>query len=324
MGHRGADLDCLGSAVGLVKAVRSLHKSAYVALQKNRNLAAPLYNRLAHNGMEDYFLEPETAMGLVTRRTLLIVVDTHNPTFLESPELYAACKHVVVIDHHRKMVGHIDNAMIFFHEPYASSASEMVTELVQYLGEGCRPGRFEAEGLLAGIMLDTKDFVLRTGVRTFEAAAYLRRMGADTVEVKKLFYNSLESYQQKARLIASAIIYKRCAIAAETEPGLSPTRICGSWPPQAADELLNIVSVDASLCPLSRRQRGGLLRPVYGSGQRPAGYGAAGRRRTSDHGGGAASECLHGGGQNRLYEALTGMSRTSAILANGNPTLRSL
>lgn len=245
MGHRGADLDCLGSAVGLVKAVRSLHKSAYVALQKNRNLAAPLYNRLAHNGMEDYFLEPETAMGLVTRRTLLIVVDTHNPTFLESPELYAACKHVVVIDHHRKMVGHIDNAMIFFHEPYASSASEMVTELVQYLGEGCRPGRFEAEGLLAGIMLDTKDFVLRTGVRTFEAAAYLRRMGADTVEVKKLFYNSLESYQQKARLIASAIIYRRCAIAAETEPGLSPTdlRIVAS---QAADELLNIVSVDAS------------------------------------------------------------------------------
>ncbi len=131
----------------------------------------------------------------------------------------------------------------------------MVTELVQYLGEGCRPDGLRRRACWPALCWTPRTLSCAPACAPFEAAAYLRRMGADTVEVKKLFYNSLESYQQKARLIASAIIYKRCAIAAETEPGLSPTdlRIVAS---QAADELLNIVSVDASLCPLSRRQRG--------------------------------------------------------------------
>jgi c-di-AMP phosphodiesterase-like protein len=130
------------------------------------------------------------------------------------PELYSCCRNVVVVDHHRRMVGYIDNAVIFYHAPYASSACEMVTELVQYFGERNRIGRIEAEALLAGIMLDTKNFVIKTGVRTFEAAAYLRRQGADTVEVRKFFASTMEAYRHRAQLVAAAELYRGCAIAA--------------------------------------------------------------------------------------------------------------
>ena len=124
-------------------------------------------------------------MSMVTPKTMLIVVDTHSQEFVESAELLTAVSRVVVIDHHRMMVKHIENALVFYHEPYASSTSEMVAELVQYIGDGAL-NQTEAEALLSGIMLDTKNFVLKTGVRTFEAAAYLRRRGADTVEVKRM------------------------------------------------------------------------------------------------------------------------------------------
>ena len=151
----------------------------------------------------------------------------------------------MVIDHHRKSVDHIDNAVIFYHEPYASSASEMVTELVQYMHDRKTIGKNEAESLLAGIMLDTKNFVLKTGVRTFEAAAYLRRLGADTVEARRLFSNSMESYQKKTRLVSSAEVYRRCAVAVNEENSVNDEemRIVAA---QAADELLGINDVDAS------------------------------------------------------------------------------
>ena len=170
------------------------------------------------------------------------MVDTHVKPLLESPTVYAGCRNVVVIDHHRKMVDHIDNAIIFFHEPYASSACEMVAELDQYLGEKQKISTVEAEAMLSGIMLDTKNFTLRTGVRTFEAAAYLRRMGADTVEVRKLFASTIDAYRSKAQLVASAQEYRGCAIAC-TEREVPDIRIIAS---QAADELLNISGVDAS------------------------------------------------------------------------------
>ncbi len=146
------------------------------------------------------------------------------------------------MDHHRKMVGHIDNAVIFYHEPFASSACEMVTELIQYFGEQVKVGKLTAEALLAGIMLDTKNFVLKTGVRTFEAAAYLRRLGADTVSVKKMFANSMEAYQLKTKIVSSAKVYKGCAIAV-SEDQSDEMRIAA---PQAADELLSINGVNAS------------------------------------------------------------------------------
>ena len=241
MGHQFADLDCLGSAVGMHKAVRQMGKPAAIVLNRQRNLAFPLYNRLAQNGYADAFVEPDLAVDLIGKKTLLVVVDTHLPHILESREVYNACKTVVVIDHHRKMVGHIDNAVIFYHEPYASSASEMVTELVQYFGDNVKIGKMEAEALLSGIMLDTKNFVMKTGVRTFEAAAYLRKQGADTVEVRKLFSNSMDDYQKKTRLVASAEIYRGCAIASgEYSEDIKLIA------PQAADELLGINDVMAS------------------------------------------------------------------------------
>ena len=243
MGHRFADLDCLGADIGLYAAVRSLGKPAAIVIDRQRNLAKSLYELYCQKGSPEAFVEPEDALDLIDEKTLLIVSDVHTPSFLESAEVYQKCTNVVVIDHHRKMVNYIDRAVLFYHEPHASSASEMVAELVQYLGDAGRSlGSLEAGALLSGIMLDTKNFVLRTGVRTFEAAAYLRRMGADTVEVRKLFSSSMEAYQEKNKLVAGAQIYRRCAISMTGEH-LPDVKVTAA---QAADELLTINDVAAS------------------------------------------------------------------------------
>ncbi len=241
MGHGFSDLDCVGSCAALAVLARSMGKPAFVAVSHARSLAKELLERYEQAGRGDLFVEPDEALTAVGERTLLIVTDTHNPKMLESPEVYEAAKTVVVIDHHRKMVEHIDNAMIFYHEPYASSASEMVAELLQYMGDA-RVARPEAEALLAGIMLDTRSFVMKSGVRTFEAAAYLRRQGADTVEVKRLFAGSMETYRRKSELISHAELYHGMAIAAMEQTD-------GDWriaAAQAADELLSIKGVDAA------------------------------------------------------------------------------
>ena len=217
-------------------------------LNRQRNLAFPLYNRLAQNGYADAFVEPDLAIDLIGKKTLLVVVDTHLPHILESREVYSACKTVAVIDHHRKMVGHIDNAVIFYHEPYASSASEMVTELVQYFGDHVKIGKMEAEALLSGIMLDTKNFVMKTGVRTFEAAAWLRSRGAQTADTKLLFNTSKEEYEARAHIVEAAYIYKGCAIALsdELEAGMNVVL------PMAANDLLTINGVDASFVAVAK------------------------------------------------------------------------
>ncbi len=241
MGHKFADLDCLGSAIGMAKAVKSMGKPCSVVVNTATNLAAPLYNKFVDAGEASLFLTAEKALERVGRKSLLIIVDTHLPYLLESRDLYELSKNVVVIDHHRKMVGHIENAVIFYHEPYASSASEMVSELLQYFDGDRIISGIDAEALLSGIMLDTRNFAMRTGVRTFEAAAYLRRMGADTIEVKKLFSSSMTAYQKKMQIVSSARIYDNCAIA-ESEMWDDIKLIA----PQAADELLGITGVDAS------------------------------------------------------------------------------
>lgn len=244
MGHSFGDLDSIGSAVGIAQATRHLGKMSYVAVNESRCLALPLINMLRERGVNDLFYTPAEVLQVITKKTLLIIVDTHIKHFVESTDIYNDCRTVVVIDHHRKSVDHIDNAVIFYHEPYASSASEMVSELVQYMHDRKTIGKNEAESLLAGIMLDTKNFVLKTGVRTFEAAAYLRRLGADTVEARRLFSNSMESYQKKTRLVSSAEVYRRCAVAVNEEVGVDDElRIVAA---QAADELLGINDVDAS------------------------------------------------------------------------------
>ncbi|MCM1299232.1 MAG: DHH family phosphoesterase, partial [[Eubacterium] siraeum] len=244
MGHKFSDLDSVGSSVGLACAVRNLGHTAHVVVNSLASLSTQLIDRLKaeEDQKNPLFMSPEDANESITDDSLLIITDTHNPLMLESQELHAKAKQVVIIDHHRKTVNFIDNSLIFYHEPYASSASEMVTEILNYFGKAGKITALQAEALLAGIMLDTKNFTIKTGVRTFEAAAFLRKLGADTVNVKGLFANTIENYRQKAALVSKAEIYKRCAIASTTV--FSPDMRLVA--PQAADELLGIENVDAS------------------------------------------------------------------------------
>ena len=261
MGHQYADFDAVGASVGLCGAIRSLGKRAYCVVDPDKNLSKLLIERLSQNGCADYFMSGEQANYEITDRSLLIICDTHNPDFVDYKPLYESAKQVVIVDHHRKMVNHIDNAVVFFHEPFASSTCEMATELIQYFGSDCKISTQEAEALLAGIMLDTKNFVMRSGARTFEAAAYLKKLGADTIAVKTLFSDSLDTYRQKSMLIQSAWLFHGCAIAS-IESDSPELRLAA---PQAADELLGINGVKASfviyrtngVCNISARSLGG-------------------------------------------------------------------
>lgn len=249
MGHRFSDLDCLGSASALASCIRGLGKTANAVVRREQSLAPEIIQRYGDAGLGDLFIEPEQAIELMTGNTLLIITDTHNPHMIESDIVLNNADTVVIIDHHRKMVDHIENAVIFYHEPYASSACEMVAELVQYI-EGVKLSKIDAESLLAGIMLDTRSFVIKAGVRTFEAAAYLRRLGADTVEVKRMFAGSIQTYKDKADIVSGAELYEGCAIAVDKSGGGGHLRIAAA---QAADELLYIKDVEASFVLFSER-----------------------------------------------------------------------
>ncbi len=242
MGHKFADLDSVGSSLALVSTVRRMNKKSYMIVNEGQNLSSVLLDKIKKSGYDEVIVNEEEAISLLEFNSLLVIVDTHNPKFLESQEIYDNCKNVVVIDHHRKMVDSIKDAVIFYHEPYASSTSELVCELIQYFGDEYKLKPIEAEGLLAGIMLDTKNFSVKVGVRTFEAAVYLRRLGADTLVVRKFFASSLEIYKKKAQIVVDAQMYKNCAIST-TELSIKETRIIC---PQAADELLKIEGVQAS------------------------------------------------------------------------------
>lgn len=242
MGHRFGDLDSLGAGTGLCGAISGTGKYVRFVVDKSKCLATPIIDRLTENLEEDIFISPDEAIAEFTDKSLLIIVDTQNKDILESKELYERAKQIVVIDHHRKVVNYVDNAVIFHHEPYASSASEMVAELIQYLTGIDKLSSYYADAMLAGITLDTKNFIMRTGVRTFEAAAFLRKLGADTVAVKKLFANTADIYKRRSELIASSEIYKNCAVAI-TDKECADIRIIAA---QAADEMLSIQGVDAS------------------------------------------------------------------------------
>ena len=246
MGHRYGDLDSVGAGAGICGAIRRLSPNidVYMAVDYEKCLAKPIIDRLNENLTDELpiFISPKDALERMNEDTLLIVVDTHNKDIIESDELYAAAKNIAVIDHHRQTVNFIDNAVIFHHEPYASSASEMVAELIQYFTGIDKLPSYYADAMLAGIMLDTKDFVMRTGVRTFEAAAFLRKLGADMVAVKGLFANSLDCVKHRSQLISATEIYSRCGIATD-ESGDGSARVSAA---QAADEMLSIEGVDAS------------------------------------------------------------------------------
>ncbi len=242
MGHRFADLDSLGSSVGMAMICESLNKDAKIVMSSKTTLAMPLAKHMIANDMDDLLIEPENVDEYLSARTLLVIVDTHRKSFLEYPELFDLVEKVVVIDHHRKTVDHINKAVIFYHEPNASSASEMVTELIQYINIDVSVPKVCAEALMSGITLDTKNFVMKTGVRTFEAAAYLRSLGADTVAVKQLFSNSMKTQQAKSEVVKNAAMYNDSAISV-VDFDSDDVRIVAS---QAADELLNIDGVHGS------------------------------------------------------------------------------
>lgn len=242
MGHRFSDLDCVGAAIGLHRCVSSFFKKqCKIVIDEEKSMATMLIDYVKqHRKDEEIFISPENVRG-ISPKTLLIVVDTHTPDFIESPTVYNKCERVVVIDHHRKMVNFIKNALVLCIEPTASSASEMCTEIISYMGDSDIK-EVEAEALLSGIVLDTKNFVMKTGVRTFEAAAYLRKKSANTVTVKKFFSDSLETYKEKYNIVSQSEIINGCAISINNA-NISNIRLVAA---QAADELLMISDVYAS------------------------------------------------------------------------------
>ena len=243
MGHTFADMDAVGAAAGICCAARKRGKQAHIIIDADHNAARTMLERL--NTLPEYenvFLDPGDAFLQMKADTLLVVVDTNRPDMVERPQLLESSNRVAVIDHHRRAASYIENAAFSFHEPYASSASELVTELLQYLIEPTDLLREEAGALLAGIVLDTKHFTQRTGGRTFEAAAFLRRSGADTAEVQRLFQNDLKDMVTKYDIIRRAEMYRgNIAISVVEEPGVD--RIAAA---QAADELLTLKGVQAS------------------------------------------------------------------------------
>lgn len=242
MGHKYPDLDALGSGLGIAAIARAYGKEAYIVTDIATALSKPLIDYMSENGFSDYIISAEKAMDEWKKKTLLVVTDTHVKNFVECSELLQKSNTTVVIDHHRKSVGYIDDAVIFFHDPSASSASELVTQMIQYLPQKIKIGSVVADALLSGIMLDTKNFVLRSGVATFETAAYLKGAGADTVRVKKLFADNMSAYKERNEIISAAHEYKKCAVSV-CKASSPQIRVIAA---QAADELLNIKGIDAS------------------------------------------------------------------------------
>ncbi len=242
MGHRHADMDCIGAAAGVFAIARKRGTPAYLITEAGPTPADPIVQRLT--ALPEYtgrFLSPQDAMLAADSDSLLVVVDTNRPEQVPSEELLLSCNKVAVIDHHRRAATYIADAALNFHEPYASSASELVTELLQYILEPADLLRAEAEALLAGIMLDTKRFTMRTGGRTFEAAAFLRRAGADPSEVRKYFQNDLAGTIERYDIIRNAKLFRGDIAIAQVDRPVD--RVTAA---QAADELLNIAGIGAS------------------------------------------------------------------------------
>ena len=242
MGHKSPDNDCMGAAAGVCAIARKKGVPAHIIREAGSPPAKVLMDKLAHlEEYQDCFLSAQEALLLADNRSLVVVVDTNRPEQVQSLDLVQSCNRVAVIDHHRRAATYIEGAALNYHEPYASSASELVTELLQYIADPTDLTRAEAEALLAGIVLDTKNFTMRTGGRTFEAAAFLRRAGADTAEVKKLFQNDLEGTIAKYAIIQNAKLYREKIAIAVVDHTVG--RIVAA---QAADELLNIIGIDTS------------------------------------------------------------------------------
>lgn len=244
MGHSGADYDCFGAAMGLQRAVRTLGRKPYIIYDNNSPAVRGLYEDLrAVPEYRDMFATRESILEEITENTLLVVLDTHKPSMLPAPELLKRISKVVLIDHHRRSTEFINPCSLIYHEPYASSTCEMATELLEYMDLGGTLTVTEAECLYMGILMDTKNFILKTGVRTFGAASYLKRLGLNTVEVKKRFNVNKADYDHKVDIVKTAVeIVPNIAVARCSER-FDNIRVIAS---QAADEMLNINSIRAS------------------------------------------------------------------------------
>lgn len=242
VGHRFSDFDAFGSAVGMQCIADHFGKQANIVVNVKNTLALPLISAFVMEKGEGIIISPDEALDRVGLNTLVIVVDTHKQDFTDCPGLLDRTEKVMVIDHHRKSVDYIEDTVMFYHMPNSSSASEMITEIAQYVDTKPVLDKFSALALLAGIVLDTRNFILRAGVRTFEAAAYLRSRGAGTVECKKLFSNDMDIFRARNAIIDNAETYSDCAISM-VEDKIDNIRLVTS---QAADEMLNIEGVRAS------------------------------------------------------------------------------
>lgn len=246
MGHTITDVDAFGAAVGIYRAAKTLGKEVHIVLSDLTTSIRPLMTGFLESDdyENDMFIDSDTAKELVDHNTVMVVVDTNKPSYTECPDLLRLTQTIVVLDHHRRGSEVIENAVLSYVEPYASSTCEMVAEILQYFADGVRIRNMEADSLYAGIIIDTNNFKSKAGVRTFEAAAFLRRSGADVVRVQKLLRDNMDAYKARAETICNAVIYEGAyAVAVCPSEGLdSPTVVAA----QAANELLNIVGVKAS------------------------------------------------------------------------------
>ena len=242
MGHTNPDIDAIGSALGIYRIAKTLGKEAKIVANVETPSIKDLYESIKDQ-YQEVFISSETALTQVDSGTLVVVVETHKKTYVESPELLTKTNKIVVIDHHRRSADFIDNSILTFQEVYASSAAELVTEIIQYTQNEVELSEVEAEALYAGIMMDTKNFTFKTGVRTFEAAAYLRRCGVDIIKVKKWFQSDLESYNTISEIVRKAeIVRDSIGISIYDVQEKETSLICA----KAADELLTIGNITAS------------------------------------------------------------------------------
>ncbi len=244
MGHNNSDMDCIGASMGLYRLVKTLNKDAYIVVNpQGENLSTFLQELATDEQYDGIIVDSQTAISNIDDDTLLVIVDTNKKNYVESPELLAKAKKIVVVDHHRRSPDYIESATLTFHEVYASSASELVTELIEYAESAPELNNLEAEALYAGIMMDTKTFTFKTGVRTFEAAAYLRKCGVDIIKVKKWFQSDLDTYNKISNIIGKAeLVYDSIAISVYDEEDKESNIVCA----KAADELLTISNITAS------------------------------------------------------------------------------
>lgn len=246
MGHKIADVDSFGAAVGIYRAAKTMEKKAYIVLNDITSSVRPLYNAFCENPAypDDMFIKSEDIEYVISENTMVVVVDTNKPEMTECPELLKMAKTLVVFDHHRQNSNVIENTVLSYIEPYASSACEMVAEVLQYIADDIKITTTEANSMYAGIMIDTNNFMSRTGVRTFEAAAFLRRCGTNITYVRKIFREDMETYRAKAQIVSSAQVFREeYAIATCQNAEIDSPTIVGA---QAANELLNIDGIKAS------------------------------------------------------------------------------